>query len=184
MNKIYLIIPLFLIIIFSGCVQQNSNTANDQNAGLTKGGKNVLGEIIENGDTVKVEYKAFVDKDMVDSSEKAGKPLEFKVGAGQMIKGFDSSVLGHRLNDEFEVTVSPDKAYGYKNQQLIVEIPKEKLNGADTIQKGMVLTSADKKYSGVVIEVKETTIKVDFNHPLAGKTMKFWIKVVGLQKAN
>ncbi|PIU21395.1 MAG: peptidylprolyl isomerase [Candidatus Diapherotrites archaeon CG08_land_8_20_14_0_20_34_12] len=178
MKKIFGIF-LLILIIFSGCVQQNSNAANDQNV---QGGKNVLSEIIENGDTIKVEYKAFVGNDMVDSSEKAGKPLEFKVGAGQMIKGFDSAVLGHRLNDEFEVTVSPDKAYGNKDPQLIVEVPKEKLQGADTVQKGMVLTSADKQYSGIVVEVKDTTIKVDFNHPLAGKTMKFWIKIVGLEK--
>jgi len=61
-------------------------------------------------------------------------------------------------------------------------VQKEKLQGADTVQKGMVLTSADKQYSGIVVEVKDTTIKVDFNHPLAGKTMKFWIKIVGLEK--
>ena len=172
-----------LIILFSGCIYLNTPNTNIKNLQDINGGKNVLSEIIENGDTVKVEYKAFVDNDdMVDSSETAGKPLEFKVGAGQMIKGFDSAVLGHRLGDEFEVTVSPDKAYGNKDPKLIMEIPKANLQGADQAQKGMTLLSSDKKLSGIVVEVKESTIKVDFNHPLAGKTMKFWIKIVGLEK--
>lgn len=182
MKKIFGIFLLVLMILFSGCIYQNSVSSDIKKLESTDGGKNVLSEIIENGDTVKVEYKAFVDNDMVDSSETAGKPLEFKVGAGQMIKGFDSAVLGHRVNDEFEVTVSPDKAYGNKDPKLIMEIPKANLQGADQAQKGMTLLSSDKKLSGIVVEVNDSTIKVDFNHPLAGKTMKFWIKIVGLEK--
>jgi len=75
---------------------------------------------IKKGDNVKVDYTgAFDDSTIFDSSEKRGQPLEFEVGAGQMILGFDNAVVGMKKGDEKNITIKPSDAYGEYNDGLI-----------------------------------------------------------------
>ncbi|MCK5373322.1 MAG: FKBP-type peptidyl-prolyl cis-trans isomerase, partial [Candidatus Aenigmarchaeota archaeon] len=83
---------------------------------------------VKKGDKVKVEYTGTLEDGTVfDSSEKHGEPLEFEVGAGQMIKGFDDAVVDMEKGDEKEITLKPADAYGDPNPQLIQKVPKDKL---------------------------------------------------------
>lgn len=172
--KIFLIL-LISIILFSGCVQApaKGDFVNDA--------KDVSSEIVQKGDTVKVEYKGWLESgDEFDSS--IGKaPLEFEVGAGKMIKGFDNAVLGHRVGDEITVKLSPSEAYSNIEQKYIIEIPKKQFQTVEGLQVGQVVQS-NTGSPGVVKEIKEDSIVIDFNHPLAGKTLNFWIKIVELEK--
>ncbi len=137
---------------------------------------------IKKGDKIKVEYEGKLEDGTVfDSSAKAGKPLEFEVGSGMLIPGFDNAVVGMKKGEEKEVKIEPKDAYGESNPQLIKKIPKEQLPKDKEIKKGMVLGLSmpnGAQVPAVVKEVSDKDIALDLNHPLAGKTLTFKIKIV------
>ena len=138
---------------------------------------------IKKGDNVKVEYTGTLqDGSVFDSSEKHGKPLEFEVGAGNMISGFDNAVVGMSEGEEKEFTLEPKDAYGDVNPQLNMKIPREKIP-AEEVKPGMVVMVGLKTGQQVpakVTEVDEKEVTLDLNHPLAGKKLTFKIKIVGV----
>ena len=170
---------LFVFVLASlllvGCVQPQSNG----------NGGDISMELIEAGDTVKVEYRGELENgEVFDASERHGQPLEFVAGAGQMIAGFDEAVVGMRLNEEKTVTIPPEKAYGFRSEQRVAEIPKENFGDSwDSLKEGMPVSSPESG-NGIIVEKKENSAKVDFNHQLAGKTLVFWIKVVSVEKVG
>ncbi len=138
---------------------------------------------IEDGKFVKVEYTGTLDDgEVFDSTDNHGFPLEFQVGQGQIIPGFENGVKEMELNKEKEIKILPDDAYGNYNDKLIVDFPKEKIPRKDIEAGQMLLVSTDdgKMARGTVIEVGEKDVKIDCNHPLAGKTLNFKIKVVSI----
>ncbi len=126
---------------------------------------------IKKGDKVKVEYKAmFENGEVFDSSDN----FEFEVGSGTVIKGVDEAVIGMEKGEEKEIVVNPEKGYGMPEKKYIIKIPRDQIQG--DVKVGMVLKSSN-GLVGKVVDVGDE-ITVDFNHPLAGKTLKFWIKIV------
>lgn len=140
--------------------------------------------VIKQGDKVKVDYTGtFEDGTVFDSSEKHGQPLEFEVGAKQVIKGFDDALVGMDVTEEKEVTIRPEDAYGDLNPALVQEVPKEQIPIKEEIQVGMVLgvtLPTGEQIPAKVAEVTDATIKLDLNHPLAGKTLNFKFKVISI----
>jgi FKBP-type peptidyl-prolyl cis-trans isomerase 2 len=149
---------------------------------------------VETGDTLQVDYTGkLTDGTVFDTSikseaEKAGlplrpsySPLEFTVGAGQLIEGFDTGVLGMKEGETKVVTMLPEKAYGQKNANAVMSIPIEKIGNSSSIKVGSLLY-AQNGASGKVVEITNGTAKVDFNHELAGKTLVFTIKVISITK--
>ncbi|MDO8624650.1 MAG: peptidylprolyl isomerase [Candidatus Diapherotrites archaeon] len=140
--------------------------------------------VVQNGDTVQVNYRGTLpDGTEFDSSLKPDRtPLEFKVGAGQMIKGFDAAVVGMKLNEEKTVTMPPDQAYGFDRPELYTQVPKSALSSvpADQIQIGTQL----KTQNGLakISAISDENVTLNFNHELAGKTLTFWIKIVKITK--
>ena len=138
--------------------------------------------IVKNGDKVKVEYTGKLeDGTIFDSSEKQGVPLEFTVGQGQLIKGFEEAVVGMQIGEEKEITLAPEEAYGQYNPELVRELPKENFPTEEEIQPGMMflMNLPDGRQIPVRITVvTEETITLDLNSPLAGKTLIFKIKVI------
>ena len=137
---------------------------------------------IKKGDKVKVEYTGTLEDGTVfDSSEKHGQPLEFEAGAGMVIKGFDQAVIGMKKGEEKEVTIKPEDAYGPVNPQMVQKIPKEKLPEGQKYEAGMMLMmqlQTGQQLPVKIVEVGKTEVTLDLNHPLAGKTLKFKIKIV------
>lgn len=137
---------------------------------------------VKKGDKIKVEYTGTLEDGTVfDSSEKHGQALEFEVGGGQLIKGFDEAVVGMEKGEEKEITLKPEEAYGERNEQLIKEVPKSQMPEGHEIKQGMMLAlnmPDGKQLPAMVAEVGDENVKIDLNHPLAGKTLKFKIKVV------
>jgi len=134
------------------------------------------------GSKVKIEYEGKLDDGTVfDSSEKHGKPLEFEIGKGMVIKGFEEAIIGMEKGQEKEVTIKPEEGYGEHNDQLIKKVPREQLPKEQEPIKGMMLllSSPDGRQFPVKIEeVTDKEITLDLNHPLAGKTLHFKIKLV------
>jgi peptidylprolyl isomerase len=138
---------------------------------------------VEIGDKVKLEYTGTLeDGSVFDASQKHGKPLEFEVGSGQVIKGFDQGVIGMQINEEKEINIIPEDGYGQINPDLLKKIPRDQLPKEGEPKPGMVLalgTPDGKKYPAVIKEVNDKEITVDLNHPLAGKKLKFKVKLLG-----
>ena len=137
---------------------------------------------VKKGDKIKVEYTGSLEDGTVfDSSEKQGKPLEFEVGSGQIIKGFDEALIGMEKGQEKEIKIEPADAYGQHNPQLIKKLPKDKFPTDKEIKPNMMLvlgTPDGRQIPTKVMDVTDSEITLDLNHPLAGKTLTFKIKVV------
>lgn len=137
---------------------------------------------IKKGDKIKVEYEGKLTNGTVfDSSEKHNQPLEFEVGAGMIIKGFDDAVIGMNKGEEKEITLEPKDAYGDPNPQLIKTVSKEKIGLDEELMPGQILgitLPSGARFPARILEVTEKEVKMDMNHPLAGKKLIFKIKIV------
>lgn len=140
-----------------------------------------MSEAIKNGDTITVNYTGkFEDGDVFDSSE-GKEPLKFTVGAGQLIKGFDDAVIGMQAGDKKTVTLAPADAYGDHDADMIIDIPKSQIPEDMKLEVGQRLHLRDPQGQPVpamVAEITEDSIKMDANHPMAGKTLIFDLEVV------
>ena len=135
--------------------------------------------MIKSGKKVKIHYTLTVQGEVVDTSEDKD-PLEYVHGSGQIIVGLEAALEGMEPDQTKEVTVGPDDAYGPINPQAILEIPRDKLQHIE-VEVGAILKAEDpdgKTVQGIVKEVKDETVIVDFNHPLAGKELHFTVKVL------
>ena len=135
------------------------------------------------GDTVKIHYTGTLsDGTQFDSS--AGRdPLEFALGSGQVIPGFDKAVDGMSVGESKSVTIAPEDAYGQKHEQLVQDVPKSALPDDMEPQVGMQLQSQSpdgQVIQLVVTAVGDDTITVDGNHPLAGHELNFEIELVAI----
>lgn len=139
---------------------------------------------VKQGDVVKVEYTGtFENGEVFDSSEKHGQPLEVTVGEQQVIKGFESALMGMNEGEEKSVTLPPAEAYGDVNPQLVQTVPKDKLPQDQEIKEGMMLgvgLPTGQQVPATVKKVTESDVTIDLNHPLAGKTLNFKLKVVSI----
>ncbi len=138
---------------------------------------------VKKGDKVKVEYTGTLDDGTVFDTSEGREPLEFEVGSGQIIKGFDDAVIGMKKGEEKEIKISPSEAYGEVNPELIKKIPKDNLPPGQEPQPGMMLvlgTPDGRRIPAKITEVTDKDVTIDLNHPLAGKTLNFKIKVVDI----
>jgi len=138
-------------------------------------------KVAQKNNVVKVHYTGrLTSGEQFDSSE-GREPLEFTVGAGQMIQGFDLAVEGMALNEKKTINLAPEQAYGPVFDQLISDVEKKNLPEGMEVSVGQDLyaTAPDGQQTRVVVtQVTDTHITVDANHPLAGKELEFDIEVV------
>ena len=142
---------------------------------------------IKKGDKVKIEYTGTLEDGTVfDASEKHGHPLEFEAGSGMIIPGLDKAIIGMEKDQEKEVTIKPEEAYGDHNPELIKKLPKEQVP-VENLKEGMVLlmgAPTGQQIPATVKEVTDTEVTLDINHPLAAKTLKFKVKVVEIESSS
>ncbi len=178
MNKLTLFLFLIGIVLVSGCADSDT-------------GENM--EKVKEGDYVKVDYIGELeDGTIFDTSIKdaaiegevynpnrAYEPLGFTVGAGQMIAGFDSGVVGMAVGEEKTLVLPPEEAYGEYREELVQTIGLEEL---ETV--GIFPAVGDKLSTpqGIVTitEVTDTEVKLDYNHNLAGETLTFKVTIVSI----
>ncbi len=136
---------------------------------------------VKNGDIIKVEYVGKLeDGSIFDCSENHGEPLEFEVGSGRVIKGFDNAVLGMNEGDEKEFKISPAEAYGQYDPTLVQKVPRKIFPQEVDLAAGLIFEAGlptGEKVPAMISEIDESTVTVDLNHPLAGKTLNFKIKL-------
>ena len=136
---------------------------------------------VKTGYVVKVHYTGkLVNGEQFDSS--AGRePLEFTVGAGQMISGFDAAMPGMNLGEKKTINIAPEDAYGPRSEEAIIEFPKENVPADMKLEPGMPLTlsnQAGQPVPVIVVEVKDDVVILDADHFLAGQELVFDIELV------
>jgi peptidylprolyl isomerase len=136
----------------------------------------------QNGDTVRVHYTGRLENGEVFDSSAGGEPLEFKVGAQEVIPGFDNGVRGMSVGDKKTIEIEADDAYGPRVDQLVNSIAREGINLGDTQPEAgmnLIMHVADGQEIPVTItEVTDTHITLDANHPLAGEKLIFDVERV------
>lgn len=133
---------------------------------------------IKQKDKIMVFYTGYLEDGTVFDSNEGREALSFEVGAGQVIKGFDNAVVGMKNGESKTIIIKPDDAYGERNEEMVVKIPKTQFQGEE-IKEGMTVTSGQ-GMRATVVGMDENDITLDFNFPLAGKTLKFDIKIAGI----
>ncbi|MEP6594726.1 MAG: peptidylprolyl isomerase [Ginsengibacter sp.] len=136
---------------------------------------------VKNGDVVKVHYTGKLTNGEQFDSSTGREPLEFTVGGGQMIKGFDNAMPGMSVGEKKTISITPEEGYGEKNEEAIIEFPKQNVPADIPLKVGMQLELRSEDGAPIpvtVADVKEETIILDANHSLAGKELVFDIELV------
>ncbi len=138
---------------------------------------------IKNGDIIKVEYVGtFEDGTIFDSTKNNGNiPLKFEVGAGKIIPGFDKSVVGKSVGEEYNIKLQPFESYGEYKDGLLQTIPKDSFPKDQEPKEGMmimIMNSHGHPIPASIKKVKKETCTIDLNHPMAGKILNFKIKIL------
>ena len=135
------------------------------------------------GDTVKIHYTGTLDDGTQFDSSAGQDPLEFELGGGGVIPGFEKAVEGMAIGDSKSVRIEPNDAYGPRHDQLVQEVPRNSLPQDLTPEVGMALQSSSPDGQVAlftVVAVSDDTFIVDGNHPLAGQALSFDIELVAI----
>jgi len=137
----------------------------------------------KSGDTVKVHYTGTLDDGTQFDSSQGRDPLEFTLGAGSVIPGFDTGVTGMSVGETKTIQIPSDQAYGPRQDQLTQEVPRSAIPADMELEQGMVLQARNpdgNTLNFTVLEFNDETVKVDGNHPLAGKDLTFALELVAI----
>lgn len=138
----------------------------------------------QQGKTVSVHYTGKLEDDTVFDSSRGGDPLSFEIGSGQIIPGFEKGVVGMTPGETKTVEVSAEEAYGPYREDQVVEVEREKLPEDIEPEVGQQLQVQQTNGQTAVVTIKEVTpaaVRLDANHPLAGKDLTFEIEVVSIE---
>ncbi|RAJ00320.1 peptidylprolyl isomerase [Chitinophaga skermanii] len=138
-------------------------------------------QAVKGGDTVRVHYHGRLTNGTTFDSSEGRQPLEFKVGAGMVIKGFDNGVLDMKVGDKKTVHIPVAEAYGPKSEEMIMDFPKSNLPEDLKPEVGMELQMSNPQgqvFPVKVAAVSDEFITLDANHPLAGEDLVFDIELV------
>ncbi len=138
----------------------------------------------QDGDVIKVHYTGTLKDGTIFDTSRGRQPLEFTLGAGQLIPGFENAVRGMSIGQSKTVTIPPEEAYGPFRDDLIFTIDKGRLPDSSNPEIGQQLKielSGNISTQAIITDVSETTITVDANHHLAGKDLTFEIEVVEIR---
>lgn len=136
---------------------------------------------VRRGDSVKVHYKGTLGDGTVFDSSEGREPLRFDVGSGQVIEGFDEAVLGMTVGESKEVRIPVEKAYGKRNDELVMEVPLAQVPPDLNPEVGMRLEMGGMNgelMRVVVTAISDTHITLDANPPLAGQDLNFSLELV------
>lgn len=132
---------------------------------------------------VTLHFAIKLENGQVVDSNFEGKPATFVVGDGQLLDGFENTLLGMQAGDEAVIDILPEQGFGMSNPNNMQRIPRKQF-GDMALEKGLVISFADAsdgELPGMVAEFDERMVTVDFNHPLAGKNLKFEVKILSVE---
>ncbi|MGB5451681.1 MAG: peptidylprolyl isomerase [Sedimenticolaceae bacterium] len=133
------------------------------------------------GDTVRVHYTGTLEDGTQFDSSRGADPLEFAMGQGQLIAGFEMAVAGLAPGESVTVTLAPEEAYGESDAGMVQEVPRRMMPEGVELEPGMVLQGQSDEGqvdNFTIVSLTEETVTLDANHPLAGKSLTFDIELV------
>lgn len=136
---------------------------------------------VKEGDKVKVHYEGRLNDGTTFDSSEGRQPLEFEVGSGSVIPGFDSGVKGMEVGEKKTVNIPVEEAYGPKQEDLLMEFPIDRFPEDMKPEVGMTLNMSNgqgQNFPVVIVDVKDDVVVLDANHPLAGQELIFDIELV------
>ena len=135
----------------------------------------------KNGDNVKIHYTGTLDDGSVFDTSSGREPLGFKLGGSQVIPGFEEAVLGMAVGESKKVNIPMDKAYGRRNEDLVITVPRDQVPPEIKPELGLKLQMGGPNGEIIMVEVVDVTddtISLDANPPLAGQDLNFEIELV------
>lgn len=142
---------------------------------------------VKKGDTVKVHYHGKLTNGTTFDSSEGREPLEFEVGGGMVIPGFDDGVTGMAIGEKKTVHIPADQAYGPKQEEMIMEFPRDRFPEDMVPEVGMQLNMSNgsgQNFPVTIAEVREAVVVLDANHPLAGEDLIFDLELVAIDGAS
>ncbi|MET0634758.1 MAG: peptidylprolyl isomerase [Chitinophagaceae bacterium] len=136
---------------------------------------------VKSGDKVRVHYHGKLNNGETFDKSEGRDPLEFEVGSGQVIKGFDDGVTGMSIGEKKTILIPAENAYGPRNPEMLIEMPKERFPEDMELEVGMPLAMSDgqgQQFQVVITEIKDDAVMLDANHPLAGQDLTFDLELV------
>ena len=143
-----------------------------------------MSAIIQSGSHVKVHYTGTLQNGTQFDTSEGDAPLEVTLGEGNLIKGFEDNLMGMKQDEEKTFTLAPEDAYGPKNKDLVQTVPRDKFPKNVEPKVGLVLTLRSPQgppMQAKIAAVATDAITLDLNHPLAGESLTFKIKVVAVE---
>lgn len=140
--------------------------------------------IIDNGSTVTLNYSLCLENDTVIDETAPDEPMVFSIGDGNMIAGLEKMLLGMRAGERTTLLVSPDDAFGYHDDSNIHSMERSQFSADMELQPGLVLSFSSpsgEEIPGTILEVGDEDVRVDFNHPLAGHSLKMAVHIVDVE---
>ncbi len=144
-----------------------------------------MNQTVKDGDIVRVHYTARYENGEIFESTLEGEPLQFEVGIGEVIEGFDEALLDMSPGEEKTILVPPELAFGETDEDLLIEVDRDQLPPSIRPEVGMWVQIVDEQGETtpvVVSELMEDSIIVDANHPLAGKFLEYDIELIEIVK--
>ncbi len=143
-------------------------------------------DTVQDGLVVSMEYTLSVDGEVLDSSKDAG-PLQFLAGHDNIVPGLEREMVGMKIGESKDVLVLPEDGYGEFDADAFMEVPRSEFPSDMELEEGLELNVSDEdgQHQLAFIEsFNDETVRLDFNHPLAGAELQFNVKVVGLRDAT
>jgi FKBP-type peptidyl-prolyl cis-trans isomerase SlyD len=141
-------------------------------------------DTVQDGLVVSIEYKLTVDSEILDSSDDAG-PLQFLAGYGNIVPGLEREMIGMKIGESKDVVVEPADGYGEFDEEAFMDVPRNEFPSDLKIEEGVELNVTDEdgenQYARVE-SINADSVRLDFNHPLAGAELYFIVKVVALRE--
>ncbi len=138
---------------------------------------------VKKGDTIQVHYHGTLTDGSIFDTSSGRDPLEFEVGGGMVIEGFDNGVVGMAIGEKRTVEIPADQAYGPKNDDMVMEFPIDRFPADLVPEVGMQLNMSNnqgEQFPVVIVEVADEHVLLDANHPLAGKDLIFDLELVSI----
>ncbi|MFN8374203.1 MAG: peptidylprolyl isomerase [Anaerolineae bacterium] len=143
-------------------------------------------EKIADGVVVSIAYVLKVDGQEIERAE-SSEPIDYLHGAANIVPGLEAALAGRKVGDKLSVNVPPDQGYGPYEKDEIERVDRRDIPGAESLKKGMVVEMEDDEgfiYEATVLEITKDAVVLDFNPPLAGKTLNFDVEVIAIREAD
>ena len=141
----------------------------------------------KNGQHISVHYRGtFPDGTEFDNSRTRGTPLQFLLGSPEMISGFNNAIVGMSVGEQKTFNLAPEEAYGFSNENAIQVISRSKFEPGFVFEVGALIRgqTPEGPFVANILEVNDATVKLDFNHPLAGKELIFEVELISIDEED